>query len=199
METLTKTDTNVFIQAQDLAQLFTGVLPFTGGKDDPIVLNSVLIVANSRTLSATATDRYRLTSGSIELEQTAEFKALVSAADIKRMLDLIKPIKAGAITLAFNNDNLELRTHLGQIACQLVDATFPPFEHLFQFPAAADPITQISFNPSFFADYAKITGKRGGVLIKFHATNKAMEIAFNGRLALDRVTWRCLLMPMKVA
>jgi len=54
----------------------------------------------------------------------------------------------------------------------------------------------VSFNPSFFADYGKIAGKRGQVTVRQYGENKAFEIVLGGDL--EKVTWRALLMPMRV-
>ena len=85
------------------------------------------------------------------------------------------------------------------VTFNLINANYPPTAHLFaQFdnpsPSDIGAIDKVSFNPSFFADYAKIVGKGAPVTITFIAKNKPMLIGLGG----DKVEWRALLMPMKI-
>jgi hypothetical protein len=58
-------------------------------------------------------------------------------------------------------------------------------------PVAVD---SMAFNPAFMADYAKIAGKGEAVKVYFHGENKPMRVQIKG----DKITWRALLMPMRI-
>jgi DNA polymerase III sliding clamp (beta) subunit (PCNA family) len=53
---------------------------------------------------------------------------------------------------------------------------------------------EVAFNPAYFADYAKIAGKGNAVRVEFTGDRKPIII----HLPVTKVTWRALLMPMRV-
>jgi hypothetical protein len=82
---------------------------------------------------------------------------------------------------------------------QAWECSYPPHAQLFQDKEPVS-VSEIAFNPAFFADYAKIEKLAGrkssaGVKVSFYGERKPIGIHLNG----DKVSWRALLMPMRTA
>jgi hypothetical protein len=52
----------------------------------------------------------------------------------------------------------------------------------------------IAINPAYMADYAKIVGKGNAVKLEFRGAGMPIHIGLTGQA----VTWRALLMPMRI-
>lgn len=144
-------------------------------------------------LVARATDRYRLIEGKIEVESGSLSKSLLSLSDVKRVIDLAKSNKLSKVTLNRIGDLLTVSVTGSSITVQLVEANYPDFNTLLdKIGREVDPV-ELSFNPSLFADYAKIAGKGKPVRITFTGTGRPMTI----HLPITAVEWTALLMPMR--
>jgi len=196
----TKTSLNyVEIAGESLLELLEGASTHASKDKGLRALNAVQIEGAGGDLIARATDRYRLIEGAVRYSDGSLEASLVSLEDIKRTITLVKAHKAHLINLTRIGDALTVSALGDSVTFTLVDANYPPTAHLFaQFdnpsPSDIGAIDIVSFNPSFFADYAKIVGKGAPVTITFISKNKPMLIGLRG----DKVEWRALLMPMRI-
>ena len=157
-------------------------------------LNAVLIEGAGGYLMATATDRYRLIEGKIEVESGELTSSLISLADIKRISALVKENKSSLVTLNRIGDLITVSVLEGSLTVTLLGGTFPPTADLLD-AVESDPIavSSMAFNPALFADYSKIVGKGQAVKVYFGGEGKPMRMRLTG----NAVEWRALLMPMR--
>ena len=188
------TDT-VEIKSSSLVELLEGVSTHAGKDKSLPTLNAVLIAGEGGYLIATATDRYRLIEGKIELESGQGLSStLVSLADTKRIIGLLKENGADQANLNRIGDLLTVSVIEGSITVQLLGGTFPPTAHLLEAVEGEPvPVSSMAFNPALFADYSKIAGKGAAIKVYFGGEGKPMRMRLTGK----RVEWRALLMPMR--
>jgi DNA polymerase III beta subunit, central domain len=196
-----KTSLNyVELAGESLLELLEGASTHADkGKSALHALNTVQLEAAGGDLIARATDRYRLIEGATRYSDGALESSLVALDDIKRVITLLKSHKVHLVNITRVGNAITFSALGDAITFTLVDANYPPTAHLFsQFinpsPSEIGAIDKVSFNPLFFSDYAKIAGKGAPVTITFIAKNKPMLIGLGG----DKVTWRALLMPMRI-
>ena len=193
--------TRVKVSPKDLEEILTGASTHAHKKDDLPALNGVKIWVKNNRLTVTATDRYRLIEGSLALEDDGAIfeESLISLSSVKKILDLVKGQKWREITRTRRQERLEVDSGDTIITLPIVTwGQFPPTDHLFDnAESASDPdlTSGFSFNPAFFADYAKIVGKSKPVRILPAAYGKPYKVILNG----NKVIWHSLLMPMKVS
>jgi DNA polymerase III sliding clamp (beta) subunit (PCNA family) len=190
------------VRVEHLLELLEGAATHAdSGKSNLPILNAVNITATGGALTATATDRYRLISGEIKQEEEGEIApSLVPLADIKRIVALLKGEKVGRgqyvyATLSRVADMLTVSVRGNAISMTLRDGQFPPTDHLLEGDSSPVAVETIAFNPSLFADYGKIAGKKGRVTVEFKGESKPIRIHLDG----DAVKWQALLMPMRKA
>jgi DNA polymerase III sliding clamp (beta) subunit (PCNA family) len=178
-----------------LFELLEGVSTHAGKDKSLPVLNAVEVAGEGGYLIATATDRYRLIEGKIELESGQGLSStLVSLADTKRIIALLKENRADWVSLNRIGDLLTVSVKEGSITVQLLDGTFPPTAHLLEAVEGEPvPVSSMAFNPALFADYSKIAGKGAAIKVYFGGEGKPMRMRLTGK----RVEWRALLMPMR--
>ena len=169
------------------------------GKSALHALNTVQLEGAGGDLIARATDRYRLIEGATRYSDGRLEPSLIALEDIKRVITLLKGHKLHLVNIHRVGDAITVSALGDSVTFTLIDANYPPTAHLFaQFdnpsPSDIGAIDIVSFNPTFFADYAKIVGKGNPVTITFIAKNKPMLIGLGG----DKVEWRALLMPMTI-
>jgi len=188
------TDT-VTVGAGDLLELLEGVSTHADkGKNCLRALNSVQIWGEGGRLSARATDRYRAIVGEIAGEGANLAPSLIALDDIKRVISLTKANKLYRITLTRVADLLTVSVSGSAITIQLLDDNYPPsFDNLFN-KGEPSPMEIIAINPAFMADYAKIVGKGEPVKLEFRGAGMPIHIGLTG----EAVTWRALLMPMRI-
>jgi DNA polymerase III sliding clamp (beta) subunit (PCNA family) len=184
----------VEVKSKALLELLEGA-GSNAGKDKSLpTLNAVLIEGAGGYLMATATDRYRLIEGKIEVESGELTRSLVSLADIKRISTLVKENKSGLVTLNRIGDLLTVSVLEGSLTVTLLDGSFPPTADLLNAVESEPlPVSSMAFNPALFADYSKIVGKGQAVKIYFGGEGKPMRMRLTG----EAVEWRALLMPMR--
>lgn len=184
----------VEVKSKALLELLEGA-GSNAGKDKSLpTLNAVLIEGAGGYLMATATDRYRLIEGKIEVESGELTRSLVSLADIKRISALVKENKSGLVTLNRIGDLLTVSVLEGSLTVTLLDGSFPPTADLLNAVESEPiPVGSMAFNPALFADYSKIVGKGQAVKIYFGGEGKPMRMRLTG----EAVEWRALLMPMR--
>jgi len=192
-----KADT-LTVSAESVRELLAGAATQAHTKEDLPALNCVKIYSESGRLYAVATDRYRLIEGSVESEGELG-ETILRLADIKRILDLLKAKSLDRMPVTINRvgDLVSVAVAGDSLTARVWDCYYPPDAQLFQ---AGDPVAvdKITFNPAFFADYArveKLAGRKGssGVTVSFYGERKPIGIHLNG----EKVAWRALLMPMR--
>jgi len=183
-------------------ELLAGAATQAHSKEDLPAINAVKLYSESGKLYAVATDRYRLIEGSIEGEIEGELAPTVlRLSDIKRILELLKEKRLNCMPVQINRvgDIVSVAVAGNSTTVQAWECSYPPHAQLFQ-AGEPVPVGEISFNPSFFADYSKIEKLAGrkssaGVKVSFYGDKKPIGIHLNG----DKVSWRALLMPMRTA
>ena len=195
-----KTSLNyVEIEGAKLLELLEGVSTHADKDKGRPVLNAVQLEGAGGDLIARATDRYRLIEGATRYLDGSLDASLVSLEDIKRTITLVKAHKSNLVNIHRVGGAITISSLGDSVTFTLVDANYPPTAHLFaQFtnpsPSDIGAIDKVSFNPAFFADYAKVVGKRNPVTVTFIAKDKPMLIGLGG----DKVEWKALLMPMRI-
>ena len=198
----TSTDLSVAtVKLGDLTELLTGAITHAGNDKHLPVLNTVRVEATGLHLTATATDRYRLINGAIALEDNGQTlpASLISVADVKRILALLKGegtrMNSLPVTISHAGDMVSVSVRGNAVTVTLVAGTYPPFEKYLDTSSELVAVKSASFNPAFFADYAKIAGKNKPVSIHFTGDAKPMRILVEG----ESVEWKAILMPMRVS
>lgn len=196
LEQSTAKDTaRISISAVALNELLEGAMTHSGKDKGLPVLNSVILTATEGELVAFATDRFRLIEGKIPLTEGEELgQSILLLDDVKKILTMIKKVKVGEVSISREGDRITASYLDQEVSFRTYDGNPPPYTHLFPTEESVTPLPEVMFNPSFFADYAKIGGKKEGVKITFHGKGKPMTIGLHG----ERVKWRALLMPMRI-
>lgn len=187
---------SVSVQGLALIELLEGAGTHADkGKSALHALNSVQLEGEGAGyLSARATDRYRLIEGKIEVDSGQLSPTLISLDDSKRVIELCKSNKVSLVSLNRIGDLLTVSVSGSSITLKVLEANYPnSFGDLFN-KEERDSLGEISFNPAFMADYAKIAGKGNAVRVEFTGKGKPMII----HLPVTKVEWRALLMPMRV-
>ena len=185
---------SVSVQGLTLLELLEGASTHADkGKSALHALNSVQLLGGAGSLIARATDRYRLIEGKIEGEGHLDH-TLISLDDVKRVMETIKSNKLARVTLTRIGDLLTVSLDGSSLTLNVLDANYPnSFGDLLN-KSERESLGEIAFNPSLFADYAKIAGKGNAVRVEFTGTGKPIII----HLPVTKVTWRALLMPMRI-
>lgn len=202
METMTDQGLALTIKPALLNDLLTGALVATD-KAAPNGLVSVLLVSDGQTLTATATDRYRLITGSVAITG-GQFTALISAGDTLRLAKLAKDQagETGAdLTLSLIGDLFTLSGTYNTITAKVMSDRYPPYEQLFTRkvavikPAPVDNsgIT-IGLNSKLLATFDKVPHIKGQPMsLDLVSGNEPVLI----KIPHDSITWRAILMPMR--
>jgi DNA polymerase III sliding clamp (beta) subunit (PCNA family) len=182
------------VRAIGLIELLEGAITHADkGKDALRALSSVQLLGGGGQFIARATDRYRLIEGKLEGEGHLDH-SLVALDDIKRVISLAKDMKMALLTFTRVGNLLTVSVSGSAITIQLLDDNYPnSFNDLLNKEESED-VGEISFNPSFMADYAKIVGKGKPIKVQFRGKNKPMVVVLTG----DKVDWKALLMPMRI-
>ena len=197
METIERV--KIAIQVNEMREILEGASLCAGkGKNTPPILNSIALSVTGNKLMARATDRYRLIEGTLTLENESELPVtLVSLADSKRVLDLMKGISVGYVIIERDESERLTVSVNGNSALTIspVDGNFPTVEstdRLLTEPEKLEPVESIAFDAKLFADFGKISKR---VTLKFTGDRKLINIGLDG----NQVTWRAALMPMRQA
>lgn len=201
METMqnTKVITGVTIKAPELMELLTGASTHASKDKSLISLYAVKLSTNGTKLVANATDRYRLVTGEIDIclvenESGTLTDSVLSLDDIKQVIALCKG--AFNITITRAGDLISFTSGLNTLTFNELGVNYPPFNHLLA-PVTPAELTELFFNPLYFADIAKLCGKdkgKHGVKVTFGINaNKPYTFKVKG----ERVEWHGLIMPMR--
>jgi DNA polymerase III sliding clamp (beta) subunit (PCNA family) len=195
-----KVITSARVEAKALHALLSGALTHAHKGDDLPRLNGVYISREEGRIVARATDRYRLIVGSIESEGEGESTPIrLSYDDAKALISTLSKEKRGKVELTLAGDLVSIVVGGSTLTYTAHADEFPPHAHLFpneEMKAKVIEFPYVSMNPSFFADYAKIIGKKGHVIVRQYQADRAYEITLKGDL--QDVEWKALLMPMRV-
>lgn len=200
MDTLTKEQTleSITAPAKDIADLLTGAATAADkGKQAIDALAAVYLSATGNTITACASDRFRLVAGELTQEGESELSpSAIRLSDLKNILAAIKGEKyAREITFTRAGDTLSVAIGGTSLNIQLGTGKFPPYEHLI--PSESVAIEGISFNPAYMADFAKVpcSNMSGTMLtMQFSGANKPIKVT----IPHDKIKWVALLMPMRV-
>ena len=194
-----KTIVTASLEAKSFHALLSGALTHAGKDESLPRLFGVYLSRENGKVKAIATDRYRLIVGEIESEGEGEsIPVRLAYADAKSLISTLSKEKRGRVELTLAGDILSVKVGASSLTFTTYADELPPYAHLFPVEGV-EPLAMphVSFNPSFFADYGKIAGKRAQVIVRQYGENKPFEIVLNGDL--EKVTWKALLMPMRVS
>lgn len=198
MDTLTKEQTleSITAPAKDIADLLTGAATAADkGKNAVDTLAAVYLSATGGTITACASDRYRLVAGELEGEGELAPSA-IRLSDLKAILTAIKSEKhAREIMFTRAGDSLSVAIGGTSLTIALGTGTFPPYKHLI--PSESVAVEGISFNPAYMADFSKVpcSNMAGSMLtMQFSGANKPIKVT----IPHDKIQWAALLMPMRV-
>jgi len=188
-------------KSADIADLLTGAsVAADKGKKAIDALAAVYLSATGGTITAAASDRYRLIAGVLAGEGEGEGELSPSAirlGDLKNILAAIKSEKyQREITFTRAGDSLSVAIGGTSLTVQLGTGTFPPYEHLI--PSESVAVEGISFNPAYMADFSKVpcSNKAGAMLsMSFTGERKPIKVT----IPHDSIKWAALLMPMRTA
>ena len=180
----------------DIADLLTGAsVAADKGKAAIDSLAAVYLSATGGTITAAASDRYRLLAGELEGEGELSPSA-IRLGDVKNILAAIKSEKyQREITFTRAGDTLSVAIGGTSLTVQLGTGKFPPYEHLI--PSESVALEEISFNPAYMADFAKVpTSNKAGTMLtmSFSGDRKPIKVT----IPHDKIEWSALLMPMRV-
>jgi len=200
MDTMTDQGLALTIKPALLNELLTGALVATS-KLAPNSLNSVLLVSDGQTLTATATDRYRLITGSVDVTG-GQFNALISAGDTLRLIKLAKDQATGAdLTLSLIGDLFTLSGTDNTITARVMSDRYPPYEQLFTRKVAVikpAPVENsgivIGLNSKLLATFDKVPHVKGAPMT-FDLVSDSEPVLI--KIAHAAITWRAILMPMR--
>ena len=185
----------VSLPAGDLLDLFSGAIIATEKDKGLPTLTGIYLVSDGESLTATATDRYRLITGKIKASGSP-FTALLQNTDAAKVIAALKPIAKRndprPISLELGTNELLVITPESTFTFRLLDGTFPPFEHLL----AMEPVEsgKMAFNCKFLGDLGKIPGaKNEPVIFTFHGNSKLVTFT----VAHSSIEWRGGVMPMR--
>jgi DNA polymerase III sliding clamp (beta) subunit (PCNA family) len=185
-------------KSADIADLLTGATTAADkGKNAIDSLAAVYLSATGGTITAAASDRYRLIAGELAGEGEGELSpSAIRIGDLKNILAAIKSEKVSReITFTRAGDSLSVAIGGTSLTIQLGTGVFPPYKHLI--PSESVAIGEISFNPAYMADFAKVpTSNKAGAMItmEFSGERKPIKVT----IPHDSIKWEALLMPMRV-
>ena len=200
MDTMTDQGLALTIKPALLNDLLTGALVATD-KAAPNGLVSVLLVSDGQTLTATATDRYRLITGKVAVTG-GTFTALISSADITRIIKAAKDQATGAdLTLSLIGDLFTVSGTGNTITARVMSDRYPPYEQLFTRKVAVikpAPVENsgivIGLSSKLVATFDKVPHIKGQPMsLDLVSGNEPVLI----KIPHDSITWRAILMPMR--
>ena len=182
-------------KSADIADLLTGAATAADkGKNAVDSLAAVYLSATGGTITAAASDRYRLVAGELEGEGELSPSA-IRIGDVKNILAAIKSERVQReITFTRAGDSLSVAIGGTSLTIQLGTGVFPPYKHLI--PNESVAVADISFNPAYMADFAKVpcSNMAGAMLtMEFSGERKPIKVT----IPHDSIKWEAILMPMR--
>lgn len=198
----------VSVKACDLLDLITGAAIAAHPKSDLKLLNGIYLKSEGGKLTAFATDRYRLLVGELAGEGEGELSnTLIPLADIKRIITALKALDKAdlsreVVSLTRAGDILTVAIKGSTLSVNIPEGNCPPYEQLFTGEPAA--ISEIHLNADFIAAFAKVPGGgKAGQRFIFTGSDtvsgKVIVKPIKVLIPHDKINWRGLLMPMRMA
>lgn len=192
-ETIERADT-LTLSAGALFDLVTGALVCAGGNKEPVKYSSVYLVSDGETLSARATDKFRLIIGTISAPG-AVFAVQLTRRDSERVTSLCKPfIKLkGEVSLSLLDGGV-LRVAIpgeGIIEVSNLGDTFPDTSALLGLPGVE--VSAIKLDAGRLATFSKVPSDKSPVTLTFSGVTKPVTLEINHPV----IAWQALLMPCK--
>jgi len=196
MSTNTLTKQQITVSVPALNDLLLGAtIAADSSRDAMARLNNIYLSATSGKLTASATDRYRLVSGTIQLDDGDLSESAILLADVKRIQALIKPyIKFNYRLVTIDKDGTTLTITLdgNTLTIHTLDYNFPPYAHMMS--TEFSPLPSVGLNLSLLASLDKVPHDiKQPVTLNFTSENKAIQI----HMSHDLIAWDILLMPMR--
>lgn len=189
------------IESELLSDLLTGALVAADKSKSALSkLGSVYLSVKDNRITATATDRYRLVSGSADVSAPDMATMQLLVADVKRILTLLKDNKlAREITLTRAGDSLSVAALGNSLTIYLLGDTLPDIEHLLS--KATAELKAISFNATYMGEFSKIpsSAKDNQIFLEFTTSDSGTPTQIKIKVLHDIIAWNCLLMPMRVS
>lgn len=171
------------------------------GKDKALpTLNSVRVEIREPLVRVVSTDGYRLVIGDVDMPEGTVMETGNFTLPLDSVKDLLKalPIKkdSGEVLIELSDDEkyvaFTCEGNAGRWSKEyLAFVDFPKYESII--PTVFTPTEEISFNPVFMADIAKLpVSANAPVRMKFTGVNKPMYGTLPGA---NGVAWTYLLMP----
>jgi hypothetical protein len=190
-----KSITSVTVSGSDFRDLIAGALTHASKDETLARLCGVYLGREEGRVIAIATDRYRLIEGKIESEGEGESKPIrLAYGDAKALSSALSKVKREKVTLTLAGDIVSVTVAGSTYTYTAHLDDLPPYRHLME--VSGDPVAfpYLSLNPSFFADYGKICGKRAQVVVRQYGGDKPYHI----EIFDTDIEWRAMLMPMRV-
>lgn len=190
-----KTIATVTVSGSDFRDLIAGALTHASKDETLARLHGVYLGREEGRVIAIATDRYRLIEGKIESEGEGESKPIrLAYGDTKALSSALSKVKREKVTLTLAGDIVSVTVAGSTYTYTAYLDDLPPYRHLME--VSGDPVAfpYLSLNPSFFADYGKICGKRAQVIVRQYGGDKPYHI----EIFDTDIEWRAMLMPMRV-
>lgn len=195
----------VTINSEILHTLLKGGMVGSGKDKTLPTLNSVRVEIREPLVRVVSTDRYRLVIGDVDMPEGTVMETGNFTLPLDSAKDLLKalPIKkdSGSVLIELSDDekyvSFTCEGSAGKWSKEYLTLTgqFPKYESLI--PQEFTPTEEISFNPVFMADIAKLpVSANAPVRMKFTGENKPMYGTIPGA---NGVSWTYLLMPVRIA
>lgn len=196
MSTNTLTKQQITVSVPALNDLLLGAtIAADSSRDAMARLNNIYLSATSGKLTASATDRYRLVSGTIQLDDGKLSESAILLADVKRIQALIKPyIKFNyrLVTIDKEGTTLTITLDGNTLTIHTLDYNFPPYAHMMS--TEFSPLPSVGLNLSLLASLDKVPHDiNQPVTLNFTSENKPVQI----HMSHDLIAWDILLMPMR--
>ena len=163
IETMERTQTAT-IPVNTLTDLLSGALVCAGKDDFLPVLCAVQLTFTTDTVTAAATDRYRLIVGTAPTgdDSPGSFTVLIGRADVERIIKMGKNWKNYpklGVGITLDDQTVTVTFLTDSMTFKATDGTFPPYVHLL--PTIFAPIESLNVNPDLLASFAKIPHGKG--------------------------------------
>ena len=145
------------------------------------VLNAIYLEVADGTLTATATDRYRLITGSTAVDSIVNGNALLPYESVVKVIAALKPLvkwlPGYPVNIEISGTTISFRLPEVSFTFDTLDGMFPAnYRKLLDIPT--EPSESMRFNATYLGDLAKIpTGSskrdgKDGVVLTFHGDMK---------------------------
>lgn len=165
------------ITARQLRELLEPVIPLALNDDMLPVLTCIQFRSHGRTVTASATDRFRLGISRIELEQSADFTALLRVRDLRKVMTLFKANRLDNPALTFVRSGDVVTVSSDEAFAGMHGASLSLTIQAGQFPELGELITKalkdsagdgglIGVNPEFLGSFKAAVHRGESLVVK---------------------------------